>query len=200
MFHCEVVSLINNVSLPKLGDTMNKKNSWLYVSALLLISIESASASGPGVSYVDGTKRFVEIADVNRQAEAWALCAATYDFLAETLSEIKPAQSKQFSEVANGAEAAIIMAIIMNGLDPEISPERFNALLAMAKLSGTELPKTRKTMLDAELESTSKNEESKFIANLSATAEVCMKNLPDQQNYIDLWRELAKSGLLKLPD
>jgi hypothetical protein len=29
---------------------------------------------------------------------------------------------------------------------------------------------------------------------------VCSDNLKDQQAYIELWRELAKSGMLVIPD
>ena len=160
----------------------------------------SAHATEAGKSYIDGSKSFLEIKDINRQAEAWAMCSAAYDVMAELLSEAQPAQSKQLSEFANGAQLAVTMSMFAEGLDPEITPERFNALWKVAQLAGTEIPKTRRTMLEAEAEATPKEDISKFISNLAATVEVCVENLSGQQAYIDTWRELAKSGLLAFPD
>ena len=173
----------------------------LAMVALSILSISKANAAEDATPYVDGIKSFLEIKDVNRQVEAWAMCAATYDFMAGILSETQPARSKQLSELANGAEVAVTMAIVSDGLDPEISQDRFNALWSMAKLSGTELPKTRFTMLAAEAEAeadTGKNN-AVFLKNLTATLEICIRNLEGQQMYIDTWRELTKSGLLQIP-
>lgn len=177
---------------------MNKMIIWAMV-ALSVLSISKANATEDATPYVDGSKSFLEIKDVNRQAEAWAICAATYDYMAGILSETQPARSKQLSELANGAEVAVTMAIVSDGLDPEISQDRFNALWSMAKLSGTELPKTRFTMLAAEAEADTGKNNAVFLKNLTATFEICIRNLEGQQTYIDTWRELAKSGLLQIP-
>lgn len=171
----------------------------LAIVALSVLSIGEANAVEDATPYVDGSKSFLKIEDVNRQAEAWAMCAATYDTMAEILSKAQPARSQQLSELANGAEVAVTMAIVSDGLDPEISQERFNALWSMGKLSGTELPKTRLTMLAAEAESYTGKDTEVFIRNLTATVEICIRNLEGQQMYIDTWRELAKSGLLQIP-
>ena len=168
----------------------------IFVGAWTVCDANAAEKVAP---YVDGSKSFLEIKDVNRQAEAWAMCAATYDVMAEILSKSQPARSQQLKELANGAEVTVTMAIVSDGLTPDISQERFNALWSMAKLAGTELPSTRRTMLAADAELSSGKEAEEFLGNLSATMEICFKNLEGQQMYIDLWRELAKSGLLQLP-
>jgi len=172
----------------------------LAIVALSVLSIVKANTVEGATPYVDGSKPFLAIEDVNRQAEAWGMCAATYDFAAKIFSEEQPARSQQLSDLANGAEVAVTMAIVSDGLDPEISQDRFNALWSMAKLSGTEIPKTSMTMLTAEAESyADKNTKLVFLENLSATLEICFKNLEGQQVLIDTWRELAKSGLLQVP-
>jgi len=168
----------------------------LIFSAIFSIG---AIAEETGASYLDD-RLFLEIKDVNRQAESWAMCAATYDFMAAVLSEAQPARSRQLKDIANGAEMAVIMSMVSDGLDSEMTQERFYSLWTMAKLAGSELPLTRRTMLAADAESSSDKKGAKvFFANLSATMSVCVKNLEAQQMYIDTWRELAKSGLLKLP-
>jgi len=180
---------------------MGKLTVILTMLSFFATTAVDAIAEENGKSYVDGGKSFIEIKDVNRQAEAWAMCAAAYDFMAEILSEAQPARSRQLKDLANGAEVAVTMSMVSDGLDPQITQEHFNSLWSMAKLAGTELPRTRRTMLAAEAESSTDKEGSKiFLANLSATISVCFKNLEGQQMYIDTWRGLAKSGLLKLPN
>lgn len=167
--------------------------------ALSVFSISKANADEDATPYVDGSKSFLEIKNVNRQAEAWAMCAATYDFMAELLSDSRPARSKQLNELANGAKVAVTIAIVSDGLNTKISQDRFNALWSMAKLSGTEIPKTKLTMLAADAEASTGKSYDVFVRNLTATLDICIINLEGQQVYIDTWRELAKSGLLQIP-
>lgn len=177
-----------------------KKLTISALVALSVLAIGPAKTVEGATPYVDGSKPFIAIEDVNRQAEAWAMCAATYDFAAKIFAEEQPARSQQLNELGNGAEVAVTMAVFSGGLDPEISQERFNALWSVAKLSGTEIPKTRMTILAAEEESyAGNNNKVVFLENISATIEVCLKNLEGQQMLIDTWRELAKSGLLQVP-
>lgn len=150
-------------------------------------------------SYIDGSKPFVSIKDINREAEAWATCAAAYDIMAEIL-ESQPAQAQQMKELANGAEIAVIMALVIDDLKQDITPEKFNALWSFAKVAGREIPKTRRTTMLAEAEALGPKGENSFVDKMAATVKNCVKNLESQQTYIDSWRELAKSGLLKLPE
>lgn len=171
---------------------------------LSMLFYRTANANQGDTPYVDGSISFVDIENVNRQAETWAMCAAAYDVMAEILADEKPAQSQYLSELANGAEVAVIMAIVLDGLDKDTTQNGFNALWSMAKLSGTELPKTRLTMLAAEAElyagKDNGKDKNKFLENLTLTFEICIKNLEGQQMYVDAWRSLAKSGLLELPN
>ena len=168
----------------------------LFVGAL---TVGGANAAENLTPYVDGSKSFLEIKDVNRQAEAWAMCAATYDVMAQILSEFQPERAQQLRDLAKGAKVTMIMTIASDGLDPDITQERFNVLWATAKLEGTELSSTRRTMLAADAESSTGKDAEVFIGNLSATMEICFKNLRGQRMYIDSWRELAKSGKIQLP-
>jgi hypothetical protein len=168
----------------------------VFIGALTIFDVSGAENPTP---YVDGSILFFEIEDVNRQAEAWAMCAATYDVMAEIMTSSHPARSQQLRELANGSEVAVTMAIVLDGLEPDMSQDRFNALWSMAKLASTEIPSTKRTMLAADAESIKGKEGEVFLGNLSATLEICIKNLEGQQMYIDSWRELAKSGLLKFP-
>lgn len=174
------------------------KKRLIYI-LFLVLPIQLVAEKYNGKSYVDGTKGFIEIKDSNRQAEAWAMCAAAYDVMAEILLSSTPARSKQLTDLANGAELAVIISMVANKLDKDMSPEKFNNLWSFAKISGAELPKTRRTILLADFESDESEGSVVFVADLSKTVEVCISNLEAQQTYIDIWRELATSGLLQMP-
>jgi hypothetical protein len=149
--------------------------------------------------YVNGEKPFIKIENVNRQAEAWAMCAAVYDIMSQILDDT-PARSQQLQNLANGAQVAVTMTIVSDGLEDANKPDQFEMLWETAKLSGTELPSTRRTAILADLESSSREQREHIFAKLGETLQVCITNLEFQQIYIDLYRELAKSGLLKLPE
>jgi len=166
---------------------------------LLALPIQLVADNYSGKSYVDATKSFLDIKDPHRQAEAWAMCAASYDVMAEILTSTAPARAKQLADLANGAELAVIISMIANKLDKDMSPEKFNSLWSFSKISGAELPKTRRTILLAKFESDKSEGAVVFVADVSKTVEVCAANLEAQQTYIDIWRELATSGLLQMP-
>jgi len=168
----------------------------LGASILLFSSITNASESS---TYVDGSKPFVAIKDVNRQGEAWAVCAASYKVMAEFF-ESKPAQSQRLKDFANGAELAVGMTLVLDDLGSDISPERFNALWRYAQLAIEEWPKTQLTAILVDAEVLGDEGADRFFEKVTATVEICISNLKSQQMYIDSWRELAKSGLLKFPE
>ena len=153
-------------------------------------------------TYVDGSKPFIAIKDVNRQGEAWAACSATYDIIARLLGET-PAQSQQLKDRANGAKLAVGMTLVLEDLDSDISPERFNALWTFAKVAIDAWPEIQRNAILADAESLSSEGaegSNKFVDKLIATVKICKSNLESQQMYIDVWRAFAKSGMLKVAE
>lgn len=177
-----------------------KKTVSIAVCMLWLLNMADIHAAESGFSYINSDQPFLEITDLNRQAEAWAMCSVAYDALAYIVSDSSPARSQQLSELASGAEIAIIMATVADSLDNEMTQERFDAVWKVATSISTEMPNSMRNFLAAEVESTSNTGASTFFDNLSATVTVCVQNLPTQEFYIGMWRELAKSGLRYSPD
>lgn len=147
-------------------------------------------------TYLSAKTEFITITDANRQAEAWATCAATYDILASFL-DVGSAQAQEIKNMGNGAALAVSMTSVAAGFTENISQERFNALWNYSKTLSQTLPDARRTMILADAERL-KNDQQRFVDKLMATARICMENVDAQQKYIDFWRELAKSGLLKV--
>lgn len=143
--------------------------------------------------------KFLEIKDVNRQSQAWGICSAVYKITASFLPE-QNAQAKQLLDFARGAELAVIMTHVSDGITKDISPERFSTLWLFSKQLGDSIPETSLTAVLADRERLGEEGQEQFVNKLTATMTICSDNLKDQQTYIEIWRELAKSGLLKSPD
>lgn len=148
---------------------------------------------------MNADKPFMAIENVNRQAEAWATCAATYDIAAEIFETSDPANSQQLSNFAKGAELAIAMSTLNDSIqsEPSPNPEKFTATWSYAKVLMVELPKSRRTLILADVETLGVDGHKTFLSRLGATLKVCTTNLQAPQAYVESWRELAKSGLLK---
>ena len=129
--------------------------------------------------------------DANREADAWAICAASFDVTAEVLAGLsQPAQSKQLQELANGAELAVGISLVMNELSTDITPERFNTIWAFSQMAMEAWPASKRTMIMADAERMGKDGFEEFMSSLGETNKICISNLETQQMYIDIWRDL----------
>jgi hypothetical protein len=175
-------------------------NKIIYV-ALFVSLVTGPYAFGEAeTSYITGSKQFLSIKDVNRQAESWGTCSAAYDVMAMVLGESSPAQAKQYTDLGNGASLAVVMSHVADGLSSDMDPERFDSLWNYSKTLADSIPETKTTMILADAETLGDSGAEKFISKLAETVKICMENLEGQQAYIDTWRELAKSGLLEMPN
>ncbi|MDT0603426.1 hypothetical protein [Thalassotalea castellviae] len=168
------------------------------VLLIILMPLTSLCNANDGESYHATNKKFLEIKDVNHQAQAWGICSAVFKITATFFPE-QNAQARQLLDFARGAELAVIMTHVSDGLDKDISPERFSALWSFSKQLGDSIPEASLTGIQADMERLGKDGQEQFINKLSASMKICSDNLKAQQSYIELWRELAKSGLLKNP-
>lgn len=115
-------------------------------------------------------------------------------------AETNRAQARQYKDLSNGASMAVLMAHVSDGLSADITQNKFNALWNFSKTLADSIPETKRTMILADSEALGKEGSDKFIEKVAATIKVCISNLEGQQTYIDTWRELAKSGLLTMPN
>lgn len=154
-----------------------------------------------GVSYLTSDGPIAAIVDANDEGRAWATCTAAYNIASHIMKGMdQPARAKQLSELANGASIAVAASLLLNGLTDNITPQRFNSLFTYSKVALNAWPETAMTNMVADAESLGSEGADVFYANIFATMSACMKNLDAQQAYVDAWRELAKSGLLKVPN
>ncbi len=167
----------------------------------MLISLFGASlaSAADDPAYVDGSKPFVEIEDVNRQAETWAVCAASYDIMSTIMEPKAPDRAKQIADLGMGARVALGMSMVANELEPDISQERFNELWASPSLAMAEMPQVQLNSILSDAESMGTEGAEAFGKKINATVVICIDNLKSQQMYIDTWQQLAESGLLQMP-
>ena len=147
-------------------------------------------------AYVDSSKPFVEIEDINRQAQTWALCAAAYDIMSTIMQERSAARARQLGALGNGAKVAAGMTLIVNDLEPDISPQQFERLWQIADAAMTQWPQQHLAAILADAERLGSEREEEFGRKINATVVSCIGNLEDQKLYVDTWQELINSGLL----
>jgi len=167
---------------------------------------ELFAAEATSSLFVRSDTPFVLIADTNAQATEWATCAAIYQLVAESLAtDPKTAnQAEQIRQQGNGAKLAITMSFVADAFSDMQSPPsdgdlaRFNAGLEYGKVAMTALPPTQMTAILADLERTKLLNDNidAWQEKLLNSFKVCLSNGEGQQSYVDLWRELATSGLI----
>lgn len=176
---------------------------WCQLSILLILLNPLRIQAAEGVSFIDYKTPYVLIDDPHRQAEVWATCHVAYEIVSRMMKKQSPAQSDQFHQFANGAKVAIIMTYIRDAMDdmesksPDLASSRFNASIEFGKLAAESLPETKTTALMAIFEAGNEQQQTKWFADIGATINGCVENLEGQQLLIDLWRDLATSGILK---
>jgi hypothetical protein len=102
-----------------------------------------------------------------------------------------------YKNLSNGAKAAVAMTFIKPTLvsAEEFNEKKYEATVTYATEAMNFLPEAALTsiMADYDLRGTDV-----WFKNVTKTLKVCTENLEEQQAYIDLWRTLATSGLMKL--
>lgn len=166
-----------------------------HIAVLLLVFSELVFAD----AYVDANKPFLEIMDVNRQAETWAFCAASYDMMSIIMQEGAPARAQQLSDLGSGAKLSIGMTLVTKDLDPDISLEKFKQLWTNAQDAMTEWPQAKLDSMLADAVRLGNERAEEFGRKINATVVACINNLEAQRMYIESWQELIKSGLLQPP-
>lgn len=172
--------------------------AFLGIMSALLLS--NSAACDETAAYLDSAKSFVLIENINRQADAWGMCASTYRILSSLYEESMPARAKKLSELGNGAAMSVVMTHLSDVILGNGSPENFSAAFDYSKILYDSIPEAMTTHILADKESLEAAGSDIFIDKLAATFNICTGNLKDQEMYVDLWRELAKSGLVTFSD
>lgn len=167
-----------------------RKSTVLIIALILWCYANNTKADG--ISYVSSSIPITSIEDVNRQAEAWGACSATWTLMA-SIAEEGSAQAELSDQMANGAKLALAMTYIMDLAD-DPKPGRLKSTWIYAKEAMEFMPETQLTVMMADFEQIGSD---KWVQNVIATKKVCEDNLDGQQIYIDTWRNLATSGLLE---
>tara|TARA_Y100000991_G_scaffold214771_1_gene203302 strand:- start:746 stop:1321 length:576 start_codon:yes stop_codon:yes gene_type:complete len=175
---------------------INSKSNLPLLFALFLGCNALANPTGTGTSWVDESIPILSIGNKHRQAEAWGMCSAVNKIASETFGGDMPAMAKNYNDRANGAAIAAGMTYYVKGQNKNLyTPDQMQASWILSQNMAKSIPEVQLNAIMAQLE-TSDNQT--WMYNLTATLRTCDSNLDGQQFYIDFWRELAGSGLLKL--
>ena len=170
-----------------------------------------ATSTEKSTSWVDKSISIRDISNKQKQAEAWGMCSAVYKKASELMETESSEAAKIFSTRANEAaivagmvyidkgEAAIAAAAFAAGVvhidkGKDWIPYTEEQKQAMQSMSQN-IPEVQFNIIMADLDVLGWDI---WFDKFSVTLEFCISNLDGQQFYIDFWRELASSGLLKL--
>jgi len=177
-------------------------NAILKKTSLILFFVAAQCiASEDNMSYLESDEQFIRILDKNREAEAWATCAVVYSITASYYEDENQEQAAVWKNQANGATLAVAMSHFSTIFEEDdVSKERFESTWELAQVLAKGIPETRLAIILADKKSLEKSGSDLFPQKLAETLRVCHGNLEAQQAYIDLWRELFKTGMLKSKD
>jgi len=169
-----------------------------FMGFVLVSSVFAAQENNDPFEGTLFSKRVNLQSDVpHREAEAWALCTVVFELSSYFLEDDTPAQAKLLHQLANGTKLAVAMSIFLPRISSEMTPEEFNSSWSYAKHQMQNLPDLARDQADVLLERQGMEQ---FLTRLIASQEICLQAGEKQQMYVDTWRELAQSGLMKLPE
>lgn len=170
----------------------------IFCISMLALVVSTASISAEqNETFLATNHDFEKIVDSNREADTWATCAASLEILSIVIQEHSPAQSKKMKQLSNGALVSAGMSLIVDELDQDLSPERFAELWNYSRQQMQSLYDVQQTSILAELEmSQTESQKNSFLTKVSNTVAVCSQNSDLQRLYVDMTREVAKSGML----
>ena len=161
--------------------------------SFLFASFISASDNTEGKSYIPLEQPLPLIGDINREAVAWATCAAAYRIKSKIVES--SAEPNEYKNTANGAELAVFMTFLKPlVLEDSPDPLQFRTRMEYAKTLMKSMPNAQLAEIMADYE---KQEINDWVANLKATLSHCSDNLEYQQAYIETYRNIMMRGLMK---
>ena len=151
-------------------------------------------------SYLDSQTRFADITNPERQAEAWAVCAAAYDVMSTIMRETAPEKSHQLHNLANGAQVSIGMALISASIDADTEAGDISELWVASESAMVDLPQQKLADILEEGEAMGEDRAEEFGRKINATVFACIDNLDTQRDYVESWQKLARERLVRPPE
>lgn len=165
----------------------------ITVIALSITLVQGFAFASSEKNYLDIDGPFISAKNINDEVQAWAVCAAGLKVLSEILKEDKPNTATQLNNLANGASLSILMSQVSRLISiEEIDIKKLNATIEYGKLQMDEMPKVEQSRILSDLELSGAEV---MMEKLTKTMNQCIENNESQKMYVEMMRELAKSGV-----
>jgi len=175
-----------------------KSLTYQLIAIVISIWVSPTIANTENDSFITENEVFLAIENPNREADMRAVCSSSLDIFNMIIAEERPAQAKQLHQLSNGSSIAIAMSIVADKLENDMNAKEFPSVWKFAQIQMESLRDTQSTMILSDLEMMTENsQQEQFMTKLIKTIEICSSNNESQQMYIDMWREMVKSGMLK---
>jgi hypothetical protein len=129
----------------------------------------------------------------NVNDEACATCSASLDILSNIMEDENPNMALQLNNLSNGSDVAILMSQVSRVLaDENFDINELNATITIGKLQMDEMPKAEQARILSDPEIYGFET---MMVKLNSTLMQCVKNNETQKMYVDMMRDMAKSGV-----
>ena len=129
----------------------------------------------------------------NVNDEACATCSASLDILSNIMKDESPNVALQLNNLSNGSDVSILMSQVSRVLaDENFDINEFNATITIGKLQMDEMPKAEQARILSDPEIYGFET---MMVKLNSTLMQCVKNNETQKMYVDMMRDMAKSGV-----
>ena len=146
-------------------------------------------------TYLASDRPFAMITNVNDEVLAWATCSATLTIISELIEGENPNAALQMNNLSNGADASILMSQVSRVIAKEdFDIAELNATISYCKLQMTEAPKAQQAIILSDLELLGAEV---MMEKLNTTLEQCIKNNETQKMYVDMWRDMVRTGIFQ---
>jgi hypothetical protein len=150
-------------------------------------------AAEPDSSYLASKEPFIGMENINDEVQAWATCSASLNILSNIMKDESPNMALQLNNLSNGSDVAILMSQVSRVLaDEDFDINELNATIAYGKLQMDEMPKAEQARILSDLEVYGFEV---MMIKLNGTLEQCVKNNEAQKIYVDMMRDMVKSGV-----
>ena len=180
----------------QIRETGRMKPNLIIVLVLFLmfgLVARNGLAAEPDSSYLASKEPFIGLENINDEVQAWATCSASLNILSNIMKDESPNMALQLNNLSNGSDVAILMSQVSRVLaDEDFDINELNATITYGKLQMDEMPKAEQARILSDLEAYGFEV---MMIKLNGTLEQCVKNNEAQKMYVDMMRDMVRSGV-----
>lgn len=167
----------NILSIPRLAA--------LLIPAILALPVPAWAQQ---IAYIASNTPLLQIENKTQQAEAWAVCAAVYDLMLDSLEQRNPGNAAMAKEMRDSAALAVDMSLLMRDHSTDLSFSEFKQAFAEVREEGKRIRIIKHQLVYKDFSAAATGSTPAYTQKIEATLTLCKENQEGQAFYQDLWQ------------